>query len=331
MKPGGTIARPVIDGAACVHGLTPMARCADCIDACPHRALSLGLDGIEFDSSACRGCGACAGICPARAIRLDAPQPVREGDTLIAVCARHPATGGRAARGCIHGYGINDLAGWALAGIRRIACGTGDCDTCPDAPASRLGETAAHLAGLAAAHGRTAPEVAPASIAELRRWMLSADDGPVPARRALLAALTAPLRGDEAPRPALERLQETGGGRFAFVPVIDAQACTGCDTCLRLCPEGVLSTVADERGGIRYHCNPARCTGCLLCEDVCTDNAIEVEAMTAAPADVLLEQFTCRACGIGVHVPASGTLAADGLCPVCARTGHHRKLFQVLP
>lgn len=88
--------------------------------------------------------------------------------------------------------------------------------------------------------------------------------------------------------------------------------------------------IKDGDGDQSYHVEPEDCTGCLVCEDVCSDDAIRVEAMSAAPADLPLTALRCRACGVEVHLPAAAAAAGGGLCPICARTGHHKKLFQVL-
>ncbi len=307
-----------------------MAQCADCLHACPHQALSLGRAGIQLDAGACNGCGDCAGACPARAIAFARPEPVRDGATFTLVCARHPQARGLPAPTCIQGYGLNDFAAWALAGVQDIACGTADCASCPDAGPMRLDETAARFAPLAQDRGVTAPRIRPATAADLRNWARRADDGPAPARRALLRALTAPLRDDAPAMPALTRLQSRAGTVFAFAPVIDAAACTGCDACIRLCPEDALIGIKEPDQDMRYHVSAEACTGCLICEDVCTDSAIEVFTMTPAPHDIPLTGFCCRACGAQTHLPTDGGRAATGLCAICARTGHHRKLFQVL-
>lgn len=327
---------PVIDPVACVHGASPMAGCADCIAACPHQALAYAGGAVRLDAGRCRGCGACVAACPARAITQTPPPPapLREGATIIAVCARHPAAQGRPAPRCIHATGPARLAEWVLSGVTRIACGTGDCATCPDAPAARLADGVAMVAPLARAAGLAAPQIAPATPAQLALWARRAEDGPEPRRRALLRALAAPVI-DEAPpeAPALARLQARMPPEAprAFVPEIAAAACTGCDACIRICPEAALTLINEPPGGARYHVATDRCTGCLLCEDVCTNSAIEVDAMIAPPPDLALHSFRCAACGRDAHVPAAGPHAGAALCPVCAATGHHKKLFQVLP
>ena len=307
-----------------------MAGCADCIAACPHDALSYEAGGIALDAGACSGCGACAGICPARAITLDAPEPVTDGRRLIAVCARHPAARGHPAPVCINRAGLSDFAAWALAGIREIAIATGDCDTCPESTPRHLASMAGDFAPLARAHGLPGIEIVEAGAPDLKLWSRRAEDGPVPARRALLRAITAPLRDESAATPPLHSLQSRDSV-FAFAPVIDANACSGCDACVNLCPEGVLTLINDSDGKMRYGTAAAACTGCLLCEDICADHAVEVSAMHPNPPEIALVEFSCRACGVSAHVPASGRRAASGLCPVCAASGHHKKLFQVFP
>lgn len=310
-----------------------MAGCADCIAACPHEAISYEGGSLMLQGDLCRGCGACVGACPARAIRQTPPPPapLRVGAVLVTVCARHPAASGRPAPACIQGAGLQALAGWMLDGVTHIACGAGDCDACPDAPSRRLADDLAQLAPLARQAGLKPPQLAPASSVQLSQWVRAADDGPAPARRALLRAVTAPLRDDDADKaalPPLSRLQAqmAGDAPRAFVPVIDAAACTGCDACIKLCPEGALMLISDSGDDLRYHIDSNRCTGCLLCEDVCTDNAIEVDAMIAAPADLPLREFFCDACGARVHLPQAQGAAL--LCPTCIRSGHHKKLFQ---
>ena len=52
--------------------------------------------------------------------------------------------------------------------------------------------------------------------------------------------------------------------------------------------------------------------------------------MSPAFAPVALSAFRCRGCGVACHVPVEANTAGDGLCPICARTGQFRRLFQVL-
>lgn len=301
-----------------MHALSPLAGCGDCVTACPHDALSYDGTGVVLAPDACTGCGHCVGACPVRAVTIETPPLVRRGDTLIRVCQRHPAARGRPAPVCIQGAGLQEAAGWLLSGVRRVACGTGDCATCPDAPAQGLDSTLAML-------GPHAPALTRATPDELRDWARQAGDGPAPARRAFLRGIAAPLMEENTEARPLARLQSTAEV-FIYAPVIDPAHCTGCDACVKLCPEDALSRSADPPA---YVADPAACTACFLCVDVCADEAISVMGEAAAPDPVTLITFTCRACGALAHVPAEGPRAGDKLCPICAQTGHHKKLFQV--
>jgi len=44
--------------------------CRTCVDACPSKALSLTLQGMEINRLKCQGCGACAEECPTTAMEL---------------------------------------------------------------------------------------------------------------------------------------------------------------------------------------------------------------------------------------------------------------------
>jgi len=98
---------------------------------------------------------------------------------------------------------------------------------------------------------------------------------------------------------------------------------------VNVCPEAALSLINATGPDPAYVCASALCTGCLLCEQVCEEEAIIVLRDAAAMPDVKLESFRCRSCGVTGHGPA-GTLRADGLCPVCAKVRHSSKLFQII-
>lgn len=54
------------------------------------------------------------------------------------------------------------------------------------------------------------------------------------------------------------------------VPLIDANRCTGCGLCIRVCPTNVLTM----RGDIAIVANPQACTYAGHCERICPAQAI---------------------------------------------------------
>jgi heterodisulfide reductase subunit A-like polyferredoxin len=91
---------------------------------------------------------------------------------------------------------------------------------------------------------------------------------------------------------SLETLK--AGGRVA---VVQPEKCTGCLTCVRICPYGVPVIVPDQpgAGGIMgaAYVEPAICQGCGICATECPARAIQVQHYTdeqlVAEVDALFE------------------------------------------
>jgi len=163
---------------------------------------------------------------------------------------------------CIHALGLRDLARLAAAGCGRLIVATGDCDACPRGDLVRLQSRLADLARLLDSRG----------LPVLRLERLPADAGRLPATppRPTPAPRWPPFLPAPRPRP---RRRPGGnhvrpGGRGArrhpdcrppvarhgrrgavapIAPTIDPTACTGCDACVRLCPQ---QAIVLERGGM---------------------------------------------------------------------------------
>lgn len=337
MNPRPGPALPDIDGAACSLGRLASSGCAACVQACPRGALQDDADSLSFDTEACSGCGACAAACPQGAIRLagsavpclDQPATGAAFTTVALVCPlRHPA----AASVCLQALGLEALARLWLAGVRRLLALTGDCASCPDGAGLALAGRLAMLNALLDDRGLPSLRIDRAD--RIPNGLSRLQTGPVvPGSRRAFLGLAA--SAEPSPRePALARLQSLSGrtapARTAFSPRIDPTRCSGCDACVRLCPEDALSLIKDETGEMAYSVASSRCTGCKICADVCSSDAMTIASMEPPADPVLLTAFRCRGCGVDVHVPAAAPRSDGGLCPICARTGHHRRLFQVL-
>ena len=57
-----------------------------------------------------------------------------------------------------------------------------------------------------------------------------------------------------------------------FIAKVDEELCTGCQTCLTVCPYDAIKR--DEEKGIAV-VNEALCTGCGTCAATCPSNAIQ--------------------------------------------------------
>jgi ferredoxin len=91
-----------------------------------------------------------------------------------------------------------------------------------------------------------------------------------------------------------------------------------------------LTLVGGETPEPAYVMQPEGCTGCGLCTAVCEAGAIQVETLQPEPDHLSLRRQVCRGCRAEFLRPAVQP-QGDGLCPICARAPHYRKLHQVLP
>lgn len=57
----------------CLHGRSRVRDCRRCLEICPFQAIQEASRGISFNPYLCEGCGGCALVCPAEAIRMAQP------------------------------------------------------------------------------------------------------------------------------------------------------------------------------------------------------------------------------------------------------------------
>ena len=327
---------PVLDEAACLLDRTADAVCDACARACPTGAMRVGDEGLELVADLCTACGGCGAACPARAITVEraVPLPLTETDRSGAVALVCPEARGPGP--CLQSLGLEALATLWLRGVRRLLIATGDCDSCPSGGNLRLADHLATLNALLGDRGLPGLEVGVLPARGTDR-VPRLGEGP-DARRRGLFALAAPRPEDserKAAASALARLQGLPGRgtapRFAFAPRIDAQRCTACHLCLRLCPETALTLIIAEDQPAAYQIDASQCTGCGLCVQSCAEGAIDIVALAAATDGISLVSRQCRGCRVAYQRPAESLREDDGLCPICAKAPHYRKLHQVLP
>lgn len=329
---------PVLDETACLLDQTAGATCDVCARACPTSAMRMGNDGLELIADLCTACGACGAACPVRAITVEraVPLPLTEADSSGAVVLFCPEVRPVPGSGpCLQALGLEGLATMWLRGVRRLMVETACCDTCPSGRGLPLLQHLATLNALLADRGLPQMSVGPRP-ARGADHLPQMGQGPDSRRRALLAFTAArPEAADRKGRQtALARLQGLPGRgtspRFAHSPGIDPQRCTACHLCLRICPETALTLIIADDQPVAYRVDAAQCTGCGLCVQSCEEEAISIVTLATATDGVTLDSRQCRGCLVVYHRPTDALRDDDGLCPICARAPHFRKLHQVL-
>lgn len=352
---------PEVIAARCVHAITPQARCQACVAACPQGAWVIDDERLGIDANRCDGCELCVPACPQAAIVArfgPVPRRTHQGLLAFAACER---AGVREADApfmpCLHALGSRELLRLARAGVDRLVTARGTCDPCPRGQGERLGErllavnqllTARQLACLV--HEEMAP---PAWEDAWRAARDPANDQRLSRRGFFLQAMRAPvqhlrerLMGDEDQGLPPGRLLPPAapGEPLPLAPRLDILLCTGCDACVRLCPQGALGMERAEGLPQAYVIDAAACSGCGICIDVCATGAMKLLRWQPPPqARLPLVTQRCRACGVSFHLPrwsqrpsepgpeALTTRRRESLCPICFRADHSRRLFQVLP
>jgi len=111
----------------------------------------------------------------------------------------------------------------------------------------------------------------------------------------------------------------------AMQVVIDTENCTGCGTCVKMCPQMILS-VQEETVAVQ---DASRCMGCFGCEDECPEQAIRI--LRSLPGqEPEIEPIRSGADACDVVVIGAGP-AGLGAAIGCARSGLETIVCERLP
>ena len=324
---------PHLDADRCVHSRIAQARCRACVDACPTGAWVIDDERLGIDPGRCDGCDLCVPACPTGALvpRFHpAVRRTRHGALAFAAChyagladlpdLADPADiAGRdlSLAVCLNALGILDLLSLVRAGVGQLLIAAGDCSRCPRGQGEGLVQRLAAVNHLLAT--RSLPLLAHQALgaeawASASRAAADPDNRPTLDRRAFFrSAVAAPLRRvNEALDQAQKREHRPGrllpparpGDLVPLAPDLDALLCSGCDACLRICPQDVIQLDRREGRAQAYVITAENCNGCGLCVDVCPTRAIRIQhwAPLPQPRLPLIEQ-RCRSCGVTFHLP----------------------------
>ncbi len=342
---------PDINGELCVHSLAECATCQRCVDACPRQAWILDEDALKLNVDQCDGCGLCVPACSEGAISQAIPLSIRAAECGKAVfihCQRNQYDNQATSVPCIHAMGLRELVQCSAAAIKSIVTATGDCQACDRIPETSLTDNLEEFNRFLKDH--KLPELSLYSLDEKtfrHHWQESlpfVDAGPIVSRRFFLrtalsetvdkafeSSLVAGQQREKATPPLLTlSAVRLTGKLFPSVPIIDAEACNGCDACTRLCPHQalVLSTGEFEQ---QYLIEAARCSNCHLCIDVCDQNAVQVQPWAKTEQHAIpLNDATCPQCGVHYHLPEAYRGRVSEFCPICTQADHNQNLYQVI-
>ncbi len=341
---------PTVDAERCVHGRIEQGSCRACVTACPTDAWIIDDEQLGIVPERCDGCALCGAACPEAAIDIEMNLSLRAWNgrkMLLLGCNRCETTlPDEATIPCLHALGLTALLALYGQGCRHIFALKGECHACSRQGELDIATTLHNINRMLQSRILPPLQFRHVNIPVWKRvWFTShveQESRTMDRRHFLRAALAEAVehglekQGGDLPRrqslaTVMEAIPENNPKTdiYPYVPKIDPASCSGCNACIRGCPQDALQLVDDDEG-VRYTITPAHCTGCGICGDVCPENAIEIASWTTCTQrSVALVASSCRRCGVPINKPDTEGQDHE-LCIICATHNHHRNLYQVL-
>ena len=337
-----------IDSTACTRVLSPLSSCRKCLDICPAQALDFSAN--QWSANQCLGCGLCVIACPNQVFRLDedALLEAASPDKALLVDCRHNVapTGSDLTINCFQQL-YPELIFRLLSRTQKLILYTDQtiCDKCPHqwyAPGleMQLSPFGLPTDKLILADKHTIAQHLPAQLAPSRRNFLrqifhdtktASQKKIVHSAQELLTDVAPSTK--EAPlipkrRLALrtlyrEQLPEAIKHNELPYRRLSVDYCTFCGACANLCPTGALALRTTESEQKQLLFQPALCTQCQLCQDICLhkkmywQDALTVEQLmddTPIPL-AYADSKTCSQCQHPYWLyPADNE---NAICPFC--------------
>lgn len=348
-----------IDSSACLPARSPLADCKACAEACPVSVISVTERGPELNGSClgCGQCAAhCPSDALHVQGFPELPLPGQTSSVIHEVdCWRVPESESCADTlrvPCTAGLDASQLLSLnRLAGSNGIAVlDRGWCQACPASgqathPAATAIQEANEILDEAGIQRDRRPRLEAQPLPE-RKAASGIPDAKLErrvSRRGFLRqlggeAVSARARLTEGFRPAqsgplispvvpfrrlrldeeLKALTGTGHGPSTLPRLTVSAHCEGHGICAALCPTGALERRA-EGGSSSLMLNAGLCIGCQLCERVCPEQAIRLEAMYGGALFTELHRLTtqrCRDCGQSFGTDDAG----EAVCTACRKS-----------
>lgn len=283
----------------CVRKTSPFSTCTVCIDSCEVQAITGAKGSLTIDHKLCTGCGRCVTVCPVQALRGESPKR-KTLDRVLILDEGPPPT-------------VNELLYLYKKGIRSIYLPSeGDL-----AKQTRIimDEINVQLTIMAKESIQIISEL-PLSVPEkkLSRRDFFSKVSTDSKKYALASAAPAKWRFNQ------DHFKLAGMFTgWSFYSVRVEPSCTLCETCFKLCPTGVFTL---EGGHLEV--NSEKCTGCMLCVDVCMEEGITIspEVTASQLQQTPIELNECKACGSKF----TAWEEAD-TCPICKKRKQLQFLF----
>lgn len=289
-----------VDVSRCQRMRFRESSCRQCLDLCPHGALTLE-NGLAIDAEQCRGCLLCTTVCPVGALepRLDfslcLAQLARVPDPVLG-CIRTQECS-NATLACLGGLAEEHLLMLCHTLTGRLTLNLSLCADCSNKPVITLLRQrleAIFAAGLSGSHCsivivelsqdihyRDESLDRRSFLKSCRNYLFKSADiilSPTQKespRRSEYAEKRLPLRRELLNRTKNKASQELAVriGEHFDAAIVFAETCTGCQGCVAICPTGALQTgLAETPPTFIQRC----CTGCGLCREFCLDGAVRI-------------------------------------------------------
>ncbi len=287
---------PDIQATWCVHNRIENASCQACVDICPQNAWQLDDEGLNLDTEVCDECGLCAPVCPETAISHNYKAILRQRGVFhwgFLACEQtglNEETNGLMP--CAHALGLRDLLELHQQGMQALFVAVGNCEECVRGGGGFFED---FMALNNALEDRELPQVLLKSL-DAESWLKQSsyqNMHPSPKvgfdtsrrnffKQSLQQSVNLLEENIEQLPVAIGTLLPEQTGILPFVP---------------LCPHQVI-----ELDDNKYLLHSKQCTGCMICFDVCNDEAIDIEQwILPETTEIILERKRCRRCGTPFH------------------------------